>query len=53
MQKNQIEILHALKRLKKSVKNFRLLIIGDGPEKKNLKDFINENNLNKCVKIIF
>ncbi len=53
LQKNQIEILHALKRLKKSVKNFRLLIIGDGPEKKNLKDFINENNLNKCVKIIF
>ena len=53
MQKNQIEILNALKKLKKSVKNFRLLIIGDGPEKKNLKDFINENNLNKCVKIIF
>ena len=53
LQKNQIEILYALKRLEKLTKNFRLLIIGDGPEKKNLKDFIKKNNLNKCVKIIF
>ena len=53
LQKNQIEILLAIKRLEKLTKDFRLLIIGDGPEKKNLKDYIKKHNLNKYVKIIF
>ena len=52
-QKNQIEILIALKKLKKLIKNFRLLIIGYGPNKKNLEKYIIENNLKKYVKIIF
>ena len=52
-QKNQIEILSALVELKNSIKNFRLLILGYGPEKKNLQRFINDNNLKKIVKISF
>tara|TARA_B100000902_G_scaffold385012_1_gene425865 strand:+ start:8760 stop:9854 length:1095 start_codon:yes stop_codon:yes gene_type:complete len=52
-QKNQIEILLALTKLKNLIKNFRLLIIGYGPEKKNLQNFIHKNNLEKYVKIIF
>ena len=52
-QKNQIEILQALIKLKTSIKNYRLLIIGYGPEKKYLHDFINKFNLKKYVKIIF
>ena len=53
IQKNQIEILLALTKLKTSNKNFRLLIIGYGPEKIYLQNFINKNNLKKIVKIIF
>ena len=34
LQKNQIEILYALKRLEKLTKDFRLLIIGDGQKKR-------------------
>ena len=52
-QKNQIEILLALSKLKSALKNFRLLIIGHGPEKNNLIKFINEKKLNSFVKIIF
>ena len=52
-QKNQIEILLALIKLKKSIKDYRLLIIGYGPDKSYLENFINKNKLNKYVKIIF
>tara|TARA_Y100000591_G_scaffold152410_1_gene131172 strand:- start:1973 stop:3067 length:1095 start_codon:yes stop_codon:yes gene_type:complete len=52
-QKNQIEILHALSGLKSSIKKFRLLIIGQGPEKNSLIKFINRKKLNSYVKIIF
>jgi len=52
-QKNQIQILSALVKLKKNIKNFRLLIIGYGPNKKNLENFINKEKINKFVKIIF
>ena len=38
-QKNQIEILSALVELKTLIKNFRLLILGYGPEKKNLQKY--------------
>lgn len=51
-QKNQVEILHALVKLKNLLNNYRLLIIGDGPEKNNLKNFINSEKLGKYVKII-
>ena len=53
LQKNQIEILQALIKLKTLNKKFRLLILGYGPEKINLQNFINENKLKKIVKIIF
>ncbi len=49
--KNQIEILIALKKQEKT-NNFRLLIIGDGPEKKNIKNYIKNNKLNRIVKIL-
>jgi len=52
-QKNQIEILIALSKLKLLIKNFRLLIIGYGPEKKSLINFINQKKLKTFVKIIF
>ena len=52
-QKNQIEILLALHRLASSIKNYRLLILGYGPEKNNLLRFINDNNLKNIVKIMF
>ncbi len=52
-QKNQIELLHAFLNLKNSIREYRLLIIGYGPEKINLQNFINKNKLNKFVKIIY
>jgi glycosyltransferase involved in cell wall biosynthesis len=52
-QKNQIEILHALVKLKESIKNYRLLLVGDGPDKLYLQNFINKNKLRKFVQIIF
>jgi len=52
-QKNQIEILIALKKLKKLIKNFRLLIIGYGPNKVDLENYISKNGLKKYVRIIF
>ena len=52
-QKNQIEILLSLLKLKSLIKNYRLLVIGYGPEKVSLKNFINKNKLKKFVKIIF
>ena len=52
-QKNQIEILKAFVKLNDSVKNYRLLIIGYGPDELYLKNFIRQNKLKKYVKIIF
>ena len=52
-QKNQIEILLALSKLKKLIINYRLLIIGSGPQKEILNNFIIKNKLKKIVKIIF
>ena len=51
-QKNQIDILQALIKLKTSIVNYRLLIIGHGPEKIYLQNFILRNKLKKYVKII-
>jgi len=52
-QKNQIEILLAFIKLKNFIKNYRLLIIGYGPDKLYLENFIKKNKLKKYVKIIF
>ena len=52
-QKNQNEILIALKKLKKLIKNFRLLIIGYRPNIVDLENYISKNGLKKYVRIIF
>ena len=49
--KRVLDLLQILKEIKPKYKNFKLSIIGDGPEKSNLQDFIHENNLIKNVKI--
>lgn len=49
-QKNQSEIIEALSTTKCRDK-FRLLIIGQGPEKKNLIDLIKRKKLKKLIKI--
>ena len=49
-QKDQITILKAANILKKKI-DFRLLILGRGVEKNNLKNFINKNKLKKFVKL--
>ena len=49
-QKNQSEIIEALSNIKKK-ERFRLLIIGQGPEKKNLINLIEKRKLKKLVKI--
>lgn len=50
-QKDQITLLRAINAIKKKIK-FRLLILGRGVERKNLQNFINNNNLRKYVKIL-
>ena len=50
-QKDQITLLKAIEIIKHKV-NFNLLIIGYGEEKNNLINYINQNNLNKKVKIL-
>lgn len=50
-QKDQITILKAVNILKKKKILFKLLILGDGKEKQNLKNYIESNNLSKNVKL--
>lgn len=50
-QKDQITILKSINILKNYYKNFLLIIVGEGSEHENLKNYINKNNLNKFVKI--
>ena len=49
-QKDQITILKACKILKDQV-DFRLLIFGRGIEKKNMQKFINDNKLQRYIKL--
>lgn len=49
-QKDQITLLKAANLMKKDI-NFRLLILGSGIKKRDLLKYINNNNLNKFVKI--
>ena len=50
MQKNQSELINALYKVKNR-ENFRLLIIGNGPEKNNLIKLLKEKKLDKIIKI--
>ena len=45
------KILESMKILKKKFHNLRLIIIGDGPYKKNIEDYIIVNDLQDCVKL--
>jgi glycosyltransferase involved in cell wall biosynthesis len=49
-QKDQITILKAVNKVKDKIK-IKLLIVGQGKNKKKLEDYIKQNNLNKIVKI--
>lgn len=46
-QKNQIEILKALKILENQKLKYKMLFIGEGPQLVNLKNFVNINKLKK------
>ncbi len=50
-QKDQLTILKAVNTIKNKIR-FNLLIVGRGIEKKNLINYINENNLSKQVQLI-
>ncbi len=50
LQKDQMTLLRAIKILKKKI-NLKLLILGRGIEKKNLQNYINENDLKSNIKI--
>jgi glycosyltransferase involved in cell wall biosynthesis len=49
-QKSQITILKAINEIKNKIK-IKLLIVGQGKNKKQLEDYIENNNLKKIVKI--
>ena len=51
-QKDQLTILKSAEILKRKKLQFKLLLIGRGVEKNNLKNFIKEKNLKNFVKII-
>jgi len=50
-QKDQITILRSLNEIKHKI-DFRLLLVGNGVQKKYLLDFVIKNHLSKCVKFI-
>lgn len=50
-QKGYDRLLKVVKLLKNEDYNFELWILGDGSEKKSLMEYIDENNLNDCVKV--
>tara|TARA_Y100000816_G_C26080266_1_gene569279 strand:- start:235 stop:1338 length:1104 start_codon:yes stop_codon:yes gene_type:complete len=49
--KDQLTLLKALNLIKNKIK-FQLILVGRGPEKRNLQNFIKNNKLNKNVKIV-
>ena len=51
-EKNHIFLLKVIQQLYNLKQNIKLIIVGDGPEKENLVQFINENNLEKCIFIL-
>ena len=50
--KGHIKLIEAFSKVHKLNKNIELKIIGDGPEKNNLIDSINNNNLDDFIKLI-
>ena len=51
-QKNFFFLCKAFQQVIKSYKNYKLIIAGEGEEKRKLKDFINRNNLQKNIFLI-
>ena len=51
-QKNFLFLLNCLREISLKNKNLNFLIIGDGEEKKKLKQFVKNYNLEKCVKFL-
>ncbi len=52
-QKNYFELLNFIKDIDLNNKNFNLIIIGEGEQKKNLENFITKNNLKNCFLLGF
>ena len=50
-QKDQLLILNAFKNLKKKI-NYKLIILGKGKNKKILENYINQNRLQKNIKLM-
>ena len=50
-QKDQLLILKAFKNLKKKIE-FKLIILGKGKNKKNLENYINQNQLKNNIKLV-
>jgi L-malate glycosyltransferase len=50
--KNHSLLIDAIKIVKKQKERVELLIIGDGPEKANLIELINTNNLNDTIRLL-
>ena len=50
-QKDQITLLKAINLIKNKIK-FKLIIVGKGEEKNKLLNYIHNNDLSKCVKLI-
>ena len=50
-QKSFIRLLEAVNELHKSYKNIQLLILGEGPDRRQLENYINLNNMKPYVKL--
>ncbi len=49
--KDQITMIEAVKKVRETIPNVRLLLVGDGPERTALEDFAQANGLDKNVTI--
>ena len=50
--KNQQVLVQAMEKVIKKCPNVLLLLAGNGPEEKNLKDQIQEAGLNSCIQLL-
>ena len=51
-QKNQSMLIDAFNEFYKNNKKYKLLLYGDGPDKKKLQNKVKKLNLNKCIKFL-
>ena len=51
-EKNYLHLLRALPKLRRDGIPFRLQIIGEGPERKNLEEYITRKKLGDCVQLL-